>query len=133
MKNMLSILSIGSTDPRNTVRDVLLQRGRCHLSVAANYRDLFAIPRHKSFEVAILHQILSSLEFRASNEYIRRTWPFAKVLVICTQEEVPDDPLYDEWLAPDFSQEMLIASIERLALESRSSKRRVLSDQQKRG
>ncbi len=129
MKDMLNVLSIGAADPCNTVRDVLLQRGHCHLSVAANYRELFAIPRQESFEVAIVHHILSPPEFRASNEYIRRTWPCAKVLVICTKKEIPDDPLYDEWLAPDPSQEMLIASIDRLAIESRSSKRRVLSDQ----
>ncbi len=133
MKETLNVLSIGAADPCNTVHDALFQRGHCRLSAAANYRELFAIPREENFEVAILHRIFSPPEFRASNEYIRRTWPCAKVLVICTKKEIPDDPLYDEWLAPDPSQEILIASIERLAIESRSSKRRVQSYQQGRG
>lgn len=118
-----SVLFVGSADPRNTARDALLQRGHCHLAVVADYPELFAIPKQQKFEIAILYHISSGLDFRDSSAYIRRTWPAAKVVVICRKEELPDDPLYDEWIAPEPSPEMLVAAIERLAASSRKSER----------
>ena len=118
MTNILHAISIGSADPCNTIRDAFLQRGRCRLSVATNYRELFAIPRQESFEIAILHHVLSPLEFRRSSEYIRRTWPCAKILVVCAKAEVLDDSLYDDWVASSPSQEMLLTTIERLTMGS---------------
>jgi hypothetical protein len=130
MTKILHVLSIGSADPCNTIRDAFLQRGHCRLSVAANYRELFAIPKRESFEIAILHHVLSPLEFRTSSVYIRRTWPCAKILAVCAKAEVLDDSLYDDWVASNPSQELLLTTVERLTAGSERSRREVLSLQQ---
>jgi hypothetical protein len=132
MRDTLNVLSIGRFDPHNAVRDALLQRGYCHLFLGADYRDLFAIPREQRPEVAILHDMASSLEINASSEYIRRTWPGTKILVICARNEIPDDPLYDEWLALSPSQEMLLAMIEQLAAADRKNEPRMSGYQKTR-
>jgi hypothetical protein len=126
MTNILHVLSIGSADSCSAIRDALLERGHCRVSVATNYRELFAIPRRESFEIAILHHITSPLELRASSEYIRRTWPCAKILVICPRAEaqVLDDPLYDDWVAASPSQDVLLATIERITAGSENSGQR---------
>lgn len=119
MNDTLNVVSIGRVDLHNVVRDALLQRGYCHLFLGTDYRDLSAISGGHRPEVAILHDMGSSLEIRTSSEYIRRTWPSTKILLICAKAEIPDDPLYDEWLAPSPSQEMLLMMIEQLAVEGR--------------
>lgn len=126
MTNILHVLSIGSADSCNAIRDALLERGHCRVSVATNYRELFAISRREVFEIAILHHITSPLEFRASSEYIRRTWPCAKILVICARAEAEllDDPLYDEWIATRPSRDALLAAIEQITSGSESSGQR---------
>lgn len=116
----LSVLSIGTADPHNQVRNVLLQRGHCQLSVAADSREILALPKQQRPEIAIIHDVASQHEIRSSSEHIRRTWPGAKILVICAAHLVPDDPLYDEWLAPNPSQEKLFATIEQLVASGRS-------------
>ena len=75
---------------------------------------MFNISRGEIFEIVILHQMLSVSEFCDSSAYIRRTWPCAKILVICAKAEVLDDPLYDDWVAPSHSPDLLMATIERL-------------------
>jgi hypothetical protein len=126
MTNILHVLSIGSADSSNAIHDALLERGHCRVSVATNYRELFAIPRQEVFEIAILHHITSPLEFRASSEYIRRTWPCAKILVICARAEVEvlDDPLYDDWIAASPSQDVLLGTIKRITAGGKRSGQR---------
>jgi hypothetical protein len=111
---MLHVLFIGPSDRCNTIRDTFLRRVRCRISVAASYRELFDISRQESFEIAIIHQMPSLREFCESSAYVRRTWPRAKILVICADAEVLDDPLYDDWVAPNHSPDVLQATLERL-------------------
>ncbi len=122
MTDILRVLSVGVADSGNTVRDALLQRDHCHLSAAANYRELFAISKQESFDIAILHHIHSAPEFDACSEYVRRTWPRARILVMCTKDQVPDDPLYDDWVAPGASADALLTTIWRLVAESEKYK-----------
>jgi len=114
MKTILNVLSIGSLDSCNMVRDVLLQRNNCRLSVVTSLWDMYAIPKQNNLDIAILHHTLSQLEVRNASEYIRRRWPAAKILIISAAMNVPDDPLYDEWAHPDQSPGMLLATIEQL-------------------
>jgi hypothetical protein len=88
------------------------------------YEELFAIPKVERFEIAIVHQLRSRREFRASSEYIRRTWPSAKILVICTRPEALDAPLYDDSMAPGHSPDVLLATIQGLALRNGARRRR---------
>ena len=127
---MLHVLSIGPAERCNTVRNTFLQRGGFRLSVAMSYRELFDIPRQESFEVAIIHQLPSLREFSESSAYVRRTWPCAKIVVICADAEVLDDPLYDDWVAPNHSPDVLMATIERLTVCGGKRRRRALSHQQ---
>jgi hypothetical protein len=125
----LRVLVIAPADRCNAIRDAFLVRGRCRLSVVTSYRDLFNIPKQQSFELAILHEMLSIGEFRDSSAHIRRTWPYAKILVICEEAEVLDDPLYDDWIAPSDPPDVLLAVIERLIVSGRK-RRRALGNQQ---
>ncbi len=122
MTDILRVLSVGSVDSGNAVRDALLQRGHCRLSAAANYLELFAISKQESFEIAILHHFRSAPEFHACCEYIRRTWPLTKILVMCAKDQVLDDPLYDDWVPPGASEDTLLAAIQRLAAGSGKDK-----------
>ena len=114
MATTLHVLSIGSQDSCNAVRDALLQRHNCRLSAVTSLRDMYAIPERINCDIAILHHTLSRLETRNASEYIRRRWPGAKILVISAEIDVLDDPLYDEWAPPDQSPETLLATIEQL-------------------
>jgi hypothetical protein len=114
MKAILHVLSIGAEDSCNTVRDALLQRRSCRLSVVTSLWDLYAIQQQNSFDIATLHQTLSPREVRDASEYIRRRWPRAKILVICAETEFLDDPLYDEWVPPGLSPGILLETIEEL-------------------
>jgi hypothetical protein len=115
MKSVLNVLSIGSADSCNTVCDALLQWPHCRLSVVTSVWELCAIPQQQeSFDIAILHHTLSQREVRDASEYIRRRWPRAKILVICVDAEVLEDPLYDEWVPPGLTSGILLAMIEQL-------------------
>ena len=98
---ILHAVVLGPADRCNAVRDVILQRGRCRLSVVTSYCELFSIPKRESFQIAIIHELLSLREFRDCASHVRRTWPRTKILVICAKAEVLDDPLYDECVTRD--------------------------------
>jgi len=110
----LHVLVIAPTERCNAIRDAFRERGRCQLSTVTSYCDLFSIPRQQSFEIAIVHEMFSVREFRDSSARIRRTWPGAKILVMCAAAEVLDDSLYDDWIAPTCSTDALLAASERL-------------------
>jgi hypothetical protein len=115
MKAVLNVLSLGSADSNDMVRDALLQRHKCRLFVVTSVWELCAIPQHQdSFDIAILHHTLSRREVRDASEYIRRRWPRAKILVICADAEVLEDPLYDEWAPPGLTSGILLARIKQL-------------------
>lgn len=117
----LRVLVIAPADRCNAIRDAFLDRGRCLLSLVTNYRDLFNTPRQQSFELAILHEMISLHDFRDSSAHIRRTWPCAKILVICAEAEVLDDPSYDDWIAPSDPPDTLLETIERLIVGGEKS------------
>lgn len=52
MKDILYALSIGSGDSCNGVRDALLKRGHCHLTVAASFDQLIALRRQEGCDLA---------------------------------------------------------------------------------
>jgi hypothetical protein len=119
----LRVLVIAPADRCNAIRDAFLQRGRCRLSVRTSYSELFNIPKQESFQIAIIHEMLSLSEFRDSSAHIRRTWPCAKIVVICADAEVLDDPLYDDWIALSDPPDVLLATIERLIVCGRRRRR----------
>jgi hypothetical protein len=110
---ILHVLFVGSADSLNAIRDALLPRGHSHLTCATDFCDLLTIPKQESFEIAILHHMISAIEIRTFSEYIRRRWPCTRILVMCASPEFLDDPLYDEWIPPGYSPEMLLATVER--------------------
>lgn len=123
MTTTLRVLSVGSPESCDAVRDVLLLRHKCRLFAVASYRDLCNVPASESFEIAIVHQTLSEHELLVSLEYVRRHWPSARILLITAQSEVVDDPLYDEWARPEISQDAFLSIIERLAIDAKRNKR----------
>lgn len=126
MKTTLRVLSIGATKSCNFVRDALLQRQKCYLSIVTDYRELCAISSNERFDIAILHHTLSEHELRNSAEHIRRRWPSVKILLISVSSEIIDDPLYDEWAQPEISQDAFLSIIERLAIDAKRNKRQSL-------
>jgi hypothetical protein len=123
MTTTLHVLSIGSTKSCNFIRDALLQRQKCHLSIVTGCRELYAISSDEQFDLAILHDTLSEHDLRDSAECIRRRWPNTKILLISTKSEIVDDPLYDEWVRPNLSLESLLSTIEQLAISAKRKKR----------
>lgn len=129
MITTLDVLSVGSLNSNDFVRDVLLSRTKCRLFAVASVWDLSAILTSGKVNVAILHNTLSPGELRSCAAYIRHHWPAARILLIHAQVEILDDPMYDERMSPDLSAETLLSVIERLAASSRRSERSVLSEE----
>jgi DNA-binding NtrC family response regulator len=129
MTTNLRVLSIGSTKSCNFVRDALLQRHKCYLSIVTDYRELCAISSNERFDIAILHPTLSEHELRNSTEHIRRHWPRVKILLISVSSETVDDPLYDEWAKPEISQDAFLEIIERLAINEKRNEHRLFEGQ----
>lgn len=113
MKAILHVLSLGSVDSYDTVREALLQQ-HCLLSVVTSLWDMYTIAQQNSFDVVILQHTLARLEVRNASEYIRKRWPRAKILVIRADTEVLNDPLYDKWAPPGLPTEVLLTIIEQL-------------------
>jgi hypothetical protein len=122
MRPIIHVLSIGSPDACNVVRDALLQRQRSRLTSATCLRDLCALPSEEEFEIAILYPHSPS-EFKDAGGYIRPKWPRARILVISKTAGELDDPLYDEWARPDLSQDALLSTIERLAVDAKRDRK----------
>ncbi len=133
MITTLHVLSIGSMESRDAVRDALLQRRRCRLFAAESYRDLCAVPASASFDIAVLHPARSGHELRISLEYVRRNWPRTRILLVCANAENIDDPLYDERVPPDMSQDAFLSVIEQLAMDAKRDKRPSFSGQSRNG
>jgi hypothetical protein len=129
MITTLDVLSVGSINSNNFVRDVLLSRTKCRLVAATSVWDLSAILASGKVDVAILHDTLSPGELRSCAVYIRHHWPAAQILLIHARVEILDDPMYDERMPPDLSAETLLSMIERLAASSRRSARSVLQEE----
>jgi hypothetical protein len=97
------------------VHDALLDGPNCRLSIAPDYRELWAIPKQESIQVVILHNTLSPFELEDASRFIRRRWAQARILVVRRGEGFLDDALYDDRLAPTVVPEVLLTAIERLA------------------
>jgi len=122
MIRMLHILSVGSLESNNIVRDALLLRRKCRLFTALSYRDLCGVPATERFEIAVLHQTLFVHELRISLEYVRRHWPSAMIVLVSAHPESINDSLYDEQVLPGLSQEAFLLAIEQLVRNTKQGK-----------
>jgi hypothetical protein len=109
------VISVGAVDRGSMVHDTLLKVPRFHLTIATDYRALWATPKREDFQVAVLHNTLSSFELEEACRFIRQTWPHARILVIRAGEGFLDDALYDERVLPRVAERFLLSAIERLA------------------
>ena len=115
MTSALHVLSVGSAEAHDHLREILLSRPSWLLVVASEVWDLSALLVRRDADVVILHDTLSSAELRSCSVYIRHHWPSAKILLIHARAEILDDPMYDERIPPGFLPERLLTTIERLA------------------
>jgi hypothetical protein len=104
MISTLHVLSVGSLESDEFVRDALLLRHKCPLFATVSYQDICAVPLSSRIEIAILNQTLSGSRLLDSTEYIRRHWLGAKNLRISASSEIADGQLYDEWMRSGLSQ-----------------------------
>ena len=109
----LHIVSIGSPESNEFVRDSLVSRAKCRLTAVASVWDLSALSAGK-LDIAILHHSVSNSELRSCATYIRHHWPSARILLLHSDAEVLDDALYEERMLPDSSAERFSSMIERL-------------------
>jgi DNA-binding response OmpR family regulator len=93
------------------VHDALLEGSGFHLSIATGYLDLWAVHEHGNFQLAILHQTLTSPDLEDACRFIRRQWPHARILVVRAGQDFLEDALYDDQLFPDVDREVLLATI----------------------
>lgn len=129
MTTTLQVLSIGSPESCDAIRDALLLRHKCRLFAAASYRALCDVPAGENLDIAIVHQTLSERELLVSLEYVRRHWPSARILLISAHSETVDDPLYDEWARPEISQDAFLSIIEQLAIDAKRNNRQPVERQ----
>jgi hypothetical protein len=78
----IHVLSVGPMDFGCMVHDALLDGPNSLLSIAPDYRDLWANPKQESIQVVILHNMLSPFELEDASRFIRRRWPRAKILIL---------------------------------------------------
>lgn len=123
MSQILHVLSIGSTDDGNLVRDVLQARRHCHLVVAGGYRELCNMPAEEQYEVAVLHASIPATELRGCCVWIRRTWPRTRILLVASSSGLLDDPLYDERAERESPPGELLNLVESLAFRTSASQR----------
>ena len=115
---LLRVLCIGSPEACNLVRDALLERQRCHLTVVESPEDLWsAYYREQRFDVAVLCASLSPGGLRDAGALVRRRWPECRILPIARRAEDLDDPLYDEWTTPGLPQLAFVSLVERMTAE----------------
>jgi hypothetical protein len=119
MISTLHVLTIGSFESNDSVRDMLLSRTKCRLFAVSTVWDLSAVLTSGDIDVAVLHDTLPAAELRSSAHYIRRHWNCARILLMSAHAELLDDALYDERLAPSAPAETLLAMIEQLAARAR--------------
>jgi hypothetical protein len=114
MATAIHVLFVGPLDRGSMVHDALLDGPGFHLTIAAGYRELWAIPSQEPLHAVILHSTLSSFELEAACQLIRRRWPHARILVVRNGDGFLEDALYDDRVAPTVAPEALITTIERL-------------------
>jgi hypothetical protein len=117
MAGMLRILTVGSKELRELVRDALLFRRHSHLLVANDYWELCSlrVGEAEQVSVAVIDLFTSDRELRRRTaEHIRRRWPNAQILLVGPEAEVPEDPLYDERIPTGLEAAELLAAMERL-------------------
>lgn len=120
MRSTLHILSVGSHEECNHVRDALLERQRCHFTAVDAPNFLYNIPRENRFDVAVLHASLSVTAMRDAGALIRRRWPAACILALTQRADDLEDALYDEWSSPLLSCAALVDLLERTAKPPRA-------------
>ena len=117
MAGMLRILTVGSKELRELVRDALPFRRHSHLLVANDYWELCSlrVGEAEQVSVAVIDLFTSDRELRRRTaEHIRRRWPNAQILLVGPEAEVPEDPLYDDRIPPGLEAAELLAAMERL-------------------
>jgi hypothetical protein len=115
MAGMLRILTVGSKELRELVRDALLFRRHSHLLVANDYWELCSlrVGDAEQVSVAVIDLFTSDRELRRRTaEHIRRRWPNAQILLVGPEAEVPEDPLYDERIPTGLEAAELLAAME---------------------
>lgn len=127
MITTLHVLSIGAQDTYAFVRDALVLRARCRLYVASTTWDLSVVLGSEEIDVAILHNTLTPQQLCVFAAYIRRRWPYAKLLLMKPKDERADYFMYDERLAPGVSHKIFLAALERLSACSRRARRPLAS------
>lgn len=114
MNGSLRVLSVGARHLQQQVGLALSQRFGCELSIANNYRELWAMPRDKYFQVAILDAGLAPFELEEACRFVRRYWPSARIILVHPAMDLLEDDLYDERLLPEDISAILLATIERV-------------------
>lgn len=114
MASAFHVLSIGTVDRGSMVHDALLNGRDFHLTIATDYRVLWAQPKLESMQIAIVHNTLSSFEIEAACRLIRRRWPLARILAVLDRDSHLDGALYDDRVTPNLLPDVLLAAVLRL-------------------
>jgi hypothetical protein len=112
----IHVLSVGPLDRSFIVHDAMLMMPDSRLSIATDYRELWEIPKQQAIHVVILHETLTLFELDEACRFIRQQWPCARVLAVRVGEVFLDDELYDDRVAPTVEADVLLTTIERLAI-----------------
>ncbi len=110
----IHVLFVGSLDRGSMIHDALLNGRNFHLTIATDYRNLWAMPIQESVHVAIVHNTLPAFETEATCRLIHRRWPHARIVVVHRGKGILDKSLYDDCVSPTAPFKALLAAIDRL-------------------
>ena len=116
-RNRIYILSVGSLDHGNPAHHALIRNPGFTLSIATDYPELWAIPKHEVIDIAILHNSLSSIRIEDACRFIRGRWPLTRILVLRNVQAFLEQALFDTCMEPNIDPTILLAVIQQLHAE----------------
>ena len=112
----LKVLSVGSSELTNLVRGALIHSESPTQLVAESFWDLCSHSLHEGLEVsiAVIKSEGNRRELEGKAQQIRRRWPHAGILLVCSSPDALDDHLYDERVPAGISPQDLLTAIRNL-------------------
>jgi hypothetical protein len=112
MRGATKVLSLGSEEWSNSVRNSLTEAQEEGFVSVESYWELCALPESVSADVAIFHRSFAKDDLRHAAAYIRRRWPLAKILLLGWNADSLEAPLYDDRERGGISPRELVRLIE---------------------
>jgi hypothetical protein len=89
------------------------------VTTAKSQLELLGIRRDERFSLAALDDVFGQTVLRLFTEYVRRTWPATRILILRHTDSVVEDHLYDEMIDCPFESKELLDVLARMIYPAR--------------